>query len=157
MINFIGGQQFIAKRFDIPLGHLVNQIQSKHGYHVATQTLKLSKRAIRRYLSLCRKAHSVLEPSLSVMYNLKLTDEWVGEYLGIIYPEQMYIKSHPVYWQLQLIYMWQMNTFNMTQFKQLLELNQFYNIEIDKAQICYSIVQKFKQFYYNHGCYSVQK
>ncbi len=53
--------------------------------------------------------------------------------------------------------MWQMNTFNMTQFKQLLELNQFYNIEIDKAQICYSIVQKFKQFYYNHGCYSVQK
>src|SRR5699024_12608741 len=77
--------------------------------------------------------------------------------LGIIYPEQMYIKSHPVYWQLQLIYMWQMNAFNMTQFKQLLELNQFYNIEIDKTQISYSIVQKFKQFYYNHGCYSVQK
>lgn len=157
VINFIGGQQFIAKRYDIPLKHLVNQIQLKDVYHAATQTLKLSNRAIKHYLSLCRKTHSVLEPSLSVMYNLKLTDEWVGEYLGIIYPEQMYIKSHPVYWQLQLIYMWQMNTFNMTHFKQLLELNQFYNNEIDKTQISYSIVQKFKQFYYNHGCYSVQK
>src|SRR5699024_12475207 len=105
----------------------------------------------------CKKSYLVKDKILCMIYNIKLNDKLVNKYLGIIYPEQMYIKSHPVYWQLQLIYMWQMNTFNMTHFKQLLELNQFYNNEIDKTQISYCIVQKFKQFYYNHGCYSVQK
>ncbi|KKD22849.1 hypothetical protein XA22_09540 [Staphylococcus cohnii subsp. cohnii] len=157
VINFLGGQQFIAKRHCMTFAQLINQIQIERVYHAPTQPLKLSKIAISTYLRNCRKTHSVLEPSLSVMYNLKLTDAWVNKYIGIIYPEQIYIKSHPVYWQLQLIYLWRTHTFNMTRFKQLIELNHFYNVEIDKTQISHSVVQKFKQFYHNHGCYSVQK
>ena len=62
---------------------------------------KLTKSEIHYYLNQCRRKNSVLEPSLSVIYQLRLTDEAVYHNFGYIFPSQLYIENHPVQWQLQ--------------------------------------------------------
>ena len=61
---------------------------------------KLTKSEIHYYLNQCRRKNSVLEPSLSAIYQLRLTDE-VYHNFGYIFPYQLYIENHPVQWQLQ--------------------------------------------------------
>ncbi len=63
---------------------------------------KLSKFAINQYIKYCRWQNSVLEPTLSAMYQLQLTDQEVVHNYGYIFPEQIYIKNHPIEWQLQV-------------------------------------------------------
>ncbi|TXO18973.1 competence protein CoiA, partial [Staphylococcus aureus] len=46
--------------------------------------------------------NSVLEPTLSAMYQLQLTDHEVVHNYGYIFPEQIYIENHPIEWQLQV-------------------------------------------------------
>lgn len=62
---------------------------------------KLTKSKIHYYLNQCRRKNSVLEPSLSAIYQLRLTDEAVYHNFGYIFPYQLYIENHPVQWQLQ--------------------------------------------------------
>lgn len=69
----IGGKQFIAKQTVIEINELVNQISimSTPYQHI----FKLTKSEIHYYLNQCRRKNSVLEPSLSAIYQLRLTDE----------------------------------------------------------------------------------
>ncbi|MCY1037585.1 competence protein CoiA family protein [Staphylococcus nepalensis] len=156
IVYFLGGQRFIAKRYLLEIDDLINFIQSAETFQCPTQSIKLTRKSIYHYINQCRKARSVLEPSLSIMYNLRLTDEWVSRYLGIVFPEQIFIKSHPIYWQLQLMYFLRNHTLQIGAFQSLLKFNRFYNEDIDTMQITYNVVQSFKQFYGIHGCYSVQ-
>ncbi len=98
-IQHIGGKQFIAKQTVIEINELVNQISimSTPYQHI----FKLTKSEIHYYLNQCRRKNSVLEPSLSAMYQLRLTDEAVYHNFGYIFPYQLYIENHPVQWQLQ--------------------------------------------------------
>ncbi|VED72809.1 putative competence protein [Staphylococcus aureus] len=64
--------------------------------------IKLSKFAINQYIKYCRWQNSVLEPTLSAMYQLQLTDQEVVHNYGYIFPEQIYIENHPIEWQLQV-------------------------------------------------------
>ena len=61
---------------------------------------KLTKSEIHYYLNQCRRKNSVLEPSLSAIYQLRLTDE-VFIITSATYSHQLYIENHPVQWQLQ--------------------------------------------------------
>ena len=98
-IQHIGGKQFIAKQTVIEINELVNQISimSTPYQHI----FKLTKSEIHYYLNQCRRKNSVLEPSLSAIYQLRLTDEAVYHNFGYIFPSQLYIENHPVQWQLQ--------------------------------------------------------
>ncbi|MDN6749708.1 MAG: hypothetical protein L0L95_05590, partial [Staphylococcus equorum] len=104
ILQYLGGKRYVAKREIVANDALIH-----NSTHVDIQynnlTLKLSETAIIKYLKHCRNRRSVLEPSLSVMYQLQLSESWVSKHLGIIFPEQLYVKSHPVYWQLQLLFM----------------------------------------------------
>ncbi|WP_419790637.1 competence protein CoiA family protein [Staphylococcus chromogenes] len=64
---------------------------------------KLSQYFIERYIAYCRRKNSVLEPHLSLMYQLQLSDEQVCKLTGFIFPEQLYFLTHPVYWQLTVL------------------------------------------------------
>ena len=74
-IQHIGGKQFIAKQTVIEINELVNliSIMSTPYQHI----FKLTKSEIHYYLNQCRRKNSVLEPSLSAIYQLRLTDEAV--------------------------------------------------------------------------------
>lgn len=81
------------------------------------------------------------------MYNLGLSDNWVSTYLGIIYPEQLYIQSHPIYWQLQLLYLLVKTPQNLNEFNEKIMLNHFYNIENTKDVIVNELINKFRNSY----------
>lgn len=112
-----------------------------------TRDIKLNKNTIQQYINRCRCTRSVKEPSLSVMYNLGLSDNWVSTYLGIIYPEQLYIQSHPIYWQLQLLYLLVKTPQNLNEFNEKIMLNHFYNIENTKDVIVNELINKFRNSY----------
>ena len=43
-----------------------------------------------------------LEPTLSAIYQLRLSDDQATQFLGYIFPNQIYI-THPIAWQAQLL------------------------------------------------------
>ncbi|MBO1211681.1 hypothetical protein J3T73_09650 [Staphylococcus simiae] len=61
---------------------------------------KLSSKYIFNYLRRCRQQNSVLQPTLSAMYQLRLNDNDIVERFGYIFPQQLYIETHPIEWQL---------------------------------------------------------
>lgn len=70
--------------------------------HNVKSIIKLSKSSIIQYIKYCRWQNSVLQPTLSAMYQLRLTDEAVVINYGYIFPEQIYIENHPIEWQLHV-------------------------------------------------------
>ncbi|MDW4190220.1 competence protein CoiA family protein [Staphylococcus saprophyticus] len=144
--NFIGGNRYIAHKFKLEIKdfeYVFSQIETED----FTRDIKLNKNTIQQYINRCRCTRSVKEPSLSVMYNLGLSDNWVSTYLGIIYPEQLYIQSHPIYWQLQLLYLLVKTPQNLNEFNEKIMLNHFYNIENTKDVIVNELINKFRNSY----------
>ncbi len=88
-------------------------------------SFKLTKSTIKQYIKNCRRQGTVHEPSLSVIYNLQLEESWVCENLGMVYPEQIFIQSHPIYWQLQLLNMINKNKINKRVFLDIIRYNHF--------------------------------
>ncbi|MBH4694863.1 competence protein CoiA [Staphylococcus aureus] len=96
-IQYLGGHKYVAEKRNAKISELFNEAPCD--YHVV---YKLSKFAINQYIKYCRWQNSVLEPTLSAMYQLQLTDQEVGYNYGYIFPEQIYIENHPIEWQLQV-------------------------------------------------------
>lgn len=156
ILQYLGGKRYVAKRESVANDALIH-----NSTHVDIQynnlTLKLSETAIIKYLKHCRNRRSVLEPSLSVMYQLQLSESWVSKHLGIIFPEQLYVKSHPVYWQLQLLFMLKHVQFKLSDFIKLIEYNEFYTGDVNKEEIAREMVRKFQKLNYSIGRNNVQK
>lgn len=64
---------------------------------------KLSTSQILKYIQQCRRKNSVLDSTLSLMYQMRMTDEQVAKITGFLFPEQIYIQTHPVLWQLYIL------------------------------------------------------
>ncbi|HDF4305760.1 TPA: competence protein CoiA, partial [Staphylococcus aureus] len=96
-IQYIGGHKYVAEKRNVKMSELFNEAPCD--YHAV---YKLSKFAINQYIKYCRWQNSVLEPTLSAMYQLQLTDQEVVHNYGYIFPEQIYIENHPIEWQLQV-------------------------------------------------------
>lgn len=64
---------------------------------------KLSTSQIFKYIQQCRRKNSVLDPTLSLMYQMRMSDEQVAKITGFLFPEQIYIQTHPVLWQLYIL------------------------------------------------------
>ena len=73
----------LSKQTVIEINELVNliSIMSTPYQHI----FKLTKSKIHYYLNQCRRKNSVLEPSLSAIYQLRLTDEAVYHNFGYIF------------------------------------------------------------------------
>ncbi|NJH67592.1 competence protein CoiA [Staphylococcus agnetis] len=68
-----------------------------------TVVRKLSRSHIEAFIAQCRMKHSVLEPHLSLMYQLQLTDDQVIKLTGFVFPEQIYFVTNPILWQLTVL------------------------------------------------------
>ncbi|TXN94102.1 competence protein CoiA, partial [Staphylococcus aureus] len=96
-LQSLGGNKYFAYKTKDCISELFNETPCD--YHAV---YKLSKFAINQYIKYCRWQNSVLEPTLSAMYQLQLTDQEVVHNYGYIFPEQIYIENHPIEWQLQV-------------------------------------------------------
>ena len=86
------------QKHTIKIKQLFNTYQSEQA-----QIYKLSKRTINNYILQCRRKNSVLEPTLSAIYQLQMNDNEVCINTGFIFPNQIYIETHPVEWQLNYL------------------------------------------------------
>jgi len=154
IIQFLGGSNYIAIREIVDFQHIEHVYNNS--VNIDIKNLKLTSHAVQKYLKGCRNRHSVLEPSLSVIYNFQLSESWVCSHLGIIYPEQLYIQSHPVYWQLQLLRMIKTQETDIEQLSKVFKFNQFYHYDVDTIDITRILFEKFKNSYRLMGCNDVQ-
>lgn len=152
-IQFLGGKSFWAERTEISPRDII----LKKDITDNIKLFKLSYDKVSRFIKRCQYRHSVLEPTLSVIYNLRLQIDEICRYFGFIFNEQLFIYSHPIYWQLQLYYLIQTDNYNLEKFMQLLEFNTFYLDEMNHKEIVQSIVEKFKLYYCKSNCNNVQK
>ncbi len=155
IFQFLGGSNYIALR-EIVDYQLIDDLFNRNSPDIEFKNLKLTSQAIQQYLKRCRNSHSVLQPSLSVIYNCRLSESWVCRHLGIVYPEQLYVQSHPVYWQLQLIKMMRTQDTDTEQLSKVFKFNQFYDYEVDTFNITCALFEKFKNSYSLMGCNDVQ-
>src|SRR5699024_834656 len=153
IIRFLGGKRFVALRQTITFDTL---LRITHKMKMPTFNLKLTDNTVRKYLKYCRRSRSVHQPSLSIMYQLQLSETWIIKHLGIIFDEQLYVKSHPVYWQLQLLYMVKHNQYKLSDFIKSIEYNVFYTGAIDKEKITAKMVGDFLRLSYINGSNNVQ-
>lgn len=153
IIRFLGGKRFVALRQTITFDTL---LRITHKMKMPTFNLKLTDNTVRKYLKYCRRSRSVHQPILSIMYQLQLSETWIIKHLGIIFDEQLYVKSHPVYWQLQLLYMVKHNQYKLSDFIKSIEYNVFYTGAIDKEKITAKMVGDFLRLSYINGSNNVQ-
>lgn len=96
-IQSLGGNHFASKKMKADINELFTDI----AYNDKSIN-KLSKYVIYQYIKYCRWQNSVLQPTLSAMYQLRLTDDDIVKNYGYIFPEQLYIENHPIEWQLNV-------------------------------------------------------
>ncbi|POA09617.1 hypothetical protein CD039_02400 [Staphylococcus argensis] len=100
-VQHIGGQWFVGSKRTMGIEELFRKSEE-----VSTPGLyKLSDRRVERYVQICRRQNSVHEPTLNAIYHLQWTQQQVNKVTGFILPNQLYIRTHPVAWQLQYCYM----------------------------------------------------
>lgn len=147
----IGGNRFLGEKIKVNISEFFDddKMKSKH--------YKLTNNSIQQFLKQCRSKRSVIEPSLSVMYNLKLSDTWVLQNLGFIFPEQIYLKSHPIFWQLQLLKLLMQKSYSLSLFMQAIDFRKFAYSHIQYEQIVSQLVQQFKRQFSNFKGNNVQK
>lgn len=150
-ITHIGGKFFIGKKTQVALTEIFNDDIVK------IPNYKLSHCSITQFLMQCRKKHSVLEPNLSIMYNYKLNDAWVKHKLGFIFPEQIYLTTHPISWQLQLFKLLKENTYSLSIFKQNIKVRNFAYTNIRYEKYIANLVYQFKNQFVNFRSNDVQK
>ncbi|MBO3066203.1 competence protein CoiA [Staphylococcus shinii] len=155
IVQFIGGNRFIAHREQLSYKQFTYYFYTSDSVMLPCN-FKLTHSAIKQYIKNCRRQCSVKEPSLSVIYNLQLGETWICENLGIVYPEQIFIQSHPIYWQLQLMNRIDKNKINVREFSNTIKYNEFYNYEVNRLLIAQRIVHKFQKSYQNIGYNNVQ-
>ncbi|ARJ51425.1 competence protein CoiA [Staphylococcus lutrae] len=139
----------------IPLSHNTFHVQSamipisKFGAHLeamptqSCEIRKLSTSQILNYIQQCRRKNSVLDTTLSLMYQMRLTDIQVTKLTGYLFPEQLYIQTHPVLWQLVML--------SALQTKQQIEPALYEKIKwryfaiegYDKRQIIHQVIQRY--------------
>ncbi|MBF2260875.1 competence protein CoiA [Staphylococcus capitis] len=148
----IAGKKFICKRHTIQLKQLFNTYQSEQA-----QIYKLSKRTINNYILQCRRENTVLEPTLSAIYQLQMNDNEVCINTGFIFPNQIYIETHPVEWQLK--YLLLRCKYDSHQSCDLLmsiiKFRYFAYYKYHKLTILKDLLNDFEKMYYNR-CLSVQ-
>lgn len=139
-IQHIGGRKFIAHRRMIQISELLSFNEQKN----ESYCYKLSNRHISRYIFNCRKKRSVLEPSLSAMYQLQITDDEVCRDTGYIFSYQIFIENHPVQWQLKLKLLLKHNL-PKQYLMSYLKFRQFYLQDINKEEITLKLIDDYIQ------------
>lgn len=105
----------------------------------------LNHKATRQHINNCLSKRSVLEPTLSGLYQLQIDRRDIPDSLRIILPEQMYIRTHPILWQVQLNVMLRNQTFQFSQFVSLLNLTEQSSRMMCRERLSLKILKEYQQ------------
>ncbi|MCJ1656760.1 competence protein CoiA family protein [Staphylococcus sp. NRL 16/872] len=137
-IQHLEGRKFLAKKEILQM----NNIKSDDTV-LYCHTFKLSNDKINKYIQQCRRKNSVLEPTLSAMYQLRMTDIDVCNSSGFIFPQQLYIENHPVQWQLQLNLLKYQNKLSKDSLIKYLRFRHFYLNNYDQISITSALIHAY--------------
>lgn len=137
-IQHLEGKKFLAKRLMVNIDNIMCD-----DITISPYTYKLKKQSVMNYIQTCRRKNSVLEPSLSAMYQLRLTDELAWESTGYICPNQLYIENHPVQWQLELQLLQQQAQNINLKLKDILKFRRFYLNDYSKTKIIDELIDQY--------------
>ncbi len=137
-IQHLEGRRFLANKEILQMNHI--KTEEKAIYHY---TFKLSNEKINKYIYQCRRKNSVLEPTLSAMYQLRMTDMDVCNASGFVFPQQLYIENHPVQWQLQLNLLKYQNNLSEDSLIKCLRFRYFYFNNYDQHSITSELIHAY--------------
>ncbi|MCU5745990.1 competence protein CoiA family protein [Staphylococcus sp. SQ8-PEA] len=137
-LQHIGGQWFMGQS---------EQCHSERVFSPIMQTVpklyKLSYRNVERYLQYCRRINSVHEPTLEAMYNLRMSSSEVATYCGYILPQQLYVASHPIAWQIQILYSCHLQRFSEREFIKCIKTRYFLDRERNTHELLKDLVTQY--------------
>jgi len=138
-IQHLGGKRFSARKTQTsPLNIL--KLQSP----CPSVSFKLANHHIKYYIQQCRRQNSVLEPTLSAIYQLRLSDDQATQFLGYIFPNQIYINSHPIAWQAQLL-LYLTHKINFNYFKSSVKFRNLLFSNATEEDILNMLITQYKQ------------
>ncbi|MBH9581534.1 competence protein CoiA [Staphylococcus felis] len=140
----ITSKQFYAQKEVMTVVQCVNMTSPSYENHCPVR--KLSTSRILSYLAQCRRKNSVLEPTLSLAYRLQLSDTQICKLTGYLFPEQLYFHTHPVLWQLTILYCLQCKVPANESLKELMKIRSFYHFNIQIEEIIQVIIRKYCKF-----------
>lgn len=137
-IQHLEGRKFLAKKEILQMNNIKSDDTVLYWH-----TFKLSNDKINKYIQQCRRKNSVLEPTLSAMYQLRMTDTDVCNSSGFIFPQQLYIENHPVQWQLQLNLLKYQNKLSKDSLIKYLRFRHFYLNNYDQLSLTSELINTY--------------
>lgn len=139
----VTSKQFYAKRISTSITACVEETFTPVFDHQVIS--QLTQTQMRMYLMQCRRKNSVLQPTLSMMYQLRLTDQQVFKLTGFIFPEQIYIRTHPIEWQLQILYAKKLKQSLFNHLLTTLKFRTFYSGKMHKPTIITKLIDAYER------------
>lgn len=106
------------------------------------ETYRMTKSEVKRLIQREKAQKSVLNPTLTYMYQMEMTVDSFPDFLYITSFEERYILNSPIEWKLYIYYHLSNGIFNREQFTDFIKLRNVSNIPDKK-----SIVQSLLVFY----------
>lgn len=97
----------------------------------------------RKYIRQCQQERSVLQPTLSHLYQLRIDWRNLPKTLGIIVPMQFYIRTHPIEWQSRLILEISQKTFHLESFCRYLKYHVYHLNHLSKIDITHRLISQY--------------
>lgn len=105
----------------------------------------LNKIETKKHIQNCLAKKSVLQPTLSGLYQLRLDHRNIPEYLRIVLPEQIYIDKHPIEWQVELMVMIHNHQFDYQKWMECLSLSEQSNLIKSHPELALHILKVYQQ------------
>ncbi|WP_414043604.1 competence protein CoiA [Macrococcus sp. EM39E] len=116
----------------------VEQSQLSRDYRIISQLES------KQYIQNCLAKKSVLEPTLSGLYQLGIDRRHIPKYLRVVLREQLYINTYPIEWQVGLMIMIQHKTFNFDKWMSLLNLTEQSKRLMSHEQLAFQILKNYQ-------------
>lgn len=104
----------------------------------------LSKMETKKYIKNCLAKKSVLQPTLSGLYQLRIDHRNIPGYLRIVIPEQIYIDKHPIEWQVELMVMIHNQQFDFQKWMDCLNLSEQSNFMMSHPELALHILKVYQ-------------
>lgn len=165
----IAGETFYALKIQQVVGRFKYKVQrftvqSKEVlfYHMTHSLLQsehrvMNDRDVQQYVRNCIAKRSVLEPTLSALYQLNIRKDNIPLHYRIILPEQMLLNAHPIYWQLELQRMVSHNAFTLEAFNSVLNIHPAAKCYRHELSLCTHILQEYYRISKQIRAISVEK
>lgn len=96
-----------------------------------------------KYIHRCRQERSVLQPTLSHLYQLRIDQRKLPDTLGVIVPMQFFVRTHPIEWQSMLMLEMKNGTFHIDAFCRQLKYHTYHLNHHSRIDITKQLIEQY--------------